>query len=142
MICVNNPKIYKQKPLFLNMANAPAQGGDIQFLLSDLNTRIRDAEERNKITKDRALLVGKNLIETKQETSDELKEIKLQNTSMQREIEKLQKISNSLIEETGKYIKREEMILLERMLKDFQPLEFVRMKDLEEAIEQKIKTKK
>jgi hypothetical protein len=124
------------------MANAPAQGGDIQFLLSDLNTRIRDAEERNKITKERALLVGKNLIETKQETSDELKEIKLQNTSMQREIEKLQKISNSLIEETGKYIKREEMILLERMLKDFQPLEFVRMKDLEEAIEQKIKTKK
>jgi hypothetical protein len=119
------------------MAPPPNPAPDMQYLLSDLNTRIRDAEERNKITKERTLLIGKNLIDTKQEVSEELKEIRHQNQLIQAELVKLRKTTEALVMETGKYIKREEILLIERMLKDFQPLEFVRMKDLQEVLEQK-----
>lgn len=121
------------------MAPPPGPSPDMQYLLSDLNTRIRDAEERNKITKERTLLVGKNLIDTKEEVGEELKEIRHQNQLIQAELQKLRKTTEALIMETGKFIKREEVLLLERMLKDFQPLEFVRMKDLEEELEKRTK---
>jgi len=122
-------------------AAPPGLSPDMQYLLSDLNTRIRDAEERNKITKERTLLIGKNLIDTKQEVGEELKEIRHQNQLIQAELVKLRKTTEALVMETGKYIKREEILLIERMLKDFQPLEFVRMKDLDEALEQKTQKK-
>jgi len=121
------------------MAPPPNPAPDMQYLLSDLNTRIRDAEERNKITKERTLLIGKNLIDTKQEVSEELKEIRHQNQLIQAELQKLRKTTEALVMETGKHIKREEILLLERMLKDFQPLEFVRMKDLKEELEKRTK---
>ena len=57
------------------MAQAPPPQDNIQFLLSDLNTRIRDAEERNRITKERTMLLGKNLIDIKEELSKEIREI-------------------------------------------------------------------
>jgi hypothetical protein len=63
---------------------------------------------------------------------------------MKQDLDKLKKTSNSLLTEFNKFVKREELVLVERMLKDFQPLEFMRKKDVEELIEKKIniKTKK
>lgn len=122
------------------MAEPPAP--NMQFLLSDLNTRIRDAEERNKITKERTLLIGKNLINTKEEITKELQELKQKTQNIETELEKIKRMTNSIIQETGKYVKREEIMLVERMLRDFQPLEFVRMKDLDEVINEKLKLKK
>ena len=49
------------------MAEGEAMQSQIQFLLSDFNTRLRDAEERNQLVRERILLLGKNLIESEQE---------------------------------------------------------------------------
>ena len=51
-------------------------------------------------------------------------------------------MSNSLLTEFNKFVKRDELVLVERMLKDFQPLEFMRKKDVEELINQKFSIKK
>jgi hypothetical protein len=115
------------------------QGGDnqIQFILSDFNTRLRDIDERNQLMKERVLLLGKNLIETKQETEKDIKEIKRENQEIKRDLEKLKKTSSILLSEFNKFVKRDELVIVERMLKDFQPLEFMRKKDVEELIEKK-----
>jgi len=109
----------------------------IQFLLSDFNTRLRDIDERNRLIRERVLLLGKNLISSRQDIEDELREIKKENQEIKKDIEKIKKISNSLLTEFNKFVKREEIILIERMLKDFQPLEFMRKKDVEELINSK-----
>lgn len=124
------------------MTNNNPPSPDMQYLLSDLNTRIRDAEERNKITKERTLLIGKNLIDSKEEISKELQELKQKSQIVESELNKIKKIANAIIQETGKYVKREEIILVERMLRDFQPLEFVRMKDIDEMLDKKLNLKK
>ena len=120
------------------MANQQGIGDQVQFLLSDFNTRLRDIDERNRLIRERVLLLGKNLIESRKEIEDELIEIKKTNAELKRDIEKLKTISKNLLSETGKFVKRDEIMLIERMLKDFQPLEFMRRKDVEELIEKKL----
>jgi hypothetical protein len=124
------------------MAEQKSEGDNFQFLLTDFNTRLRDISERNRLIRERVLLLGQNLISSKQESEESLKKIKKDNSEIKRKIENLEKISNNLLTEFNKFIKRDEMILIERMLKDFQPLEFMRKKDVEDLIDQKFSTKK
>jgi hypothetical protein len=123
---------------------APPQDTDaqIKFLLSDFNTRLKDTDERNKLIRERVLLLGKNLISSRQETEDEIKNLKQENIKIKENLEKLKRTSNSLLTEFGKFVKREELTLIERMLKDFQPLEFMRKKDVEELINKEINSMK
>ncbi len=120
------------------MTEQQEDNSQIQFLLADFNTRLRDLDERNKLIRERVLLLGKNLISSRQDIEDELKEIKKDNHEIKKDLEKIKKISNSLLTEFNKFVKREEIVLIERMLKDFQPLEFMRKKDIEELIENKL----
>ena len=122
------------------MAETP-QDDQVKFLLSDFNTRLKDTDERNKLIRERVLLLGKNLISSRQELEDELKAIKQENIQIKEDLEKLKRTSNSLLTEFNKFVKRDELMLVERMLKDFQPLEFMRKKDIEELIENKINIK-
>jgi len=124
------------------MAENPEQNDQTQFLLADFNTRLRDLDERNRLIRERVLLLGKNLISSRQELEDELKEIKEENKEIKSDIGKIKKVSNSLLTEFNKFVKRDEMALVERMLKDFQPLEFIRKKDVEELIETKLNEEK
>lgn len=111
-----------------------------QFLLSDFNTRLRDIDERSRLIRERVLLLGKNLISSRQNVEDDLKEIKKDNLNIKKDLDKLKKVSNSLLTEFNKFVKRDEMVMVERMLKDFQPLEFMRKKDVEELIKSQLKS--
>jgi hypothetical protein len=123
-------------------------GGDTQeysnqdYAVQDANTRLRDLEERNSLIKERVLLLGKNLLETKEELEEEVREIKKQSTAIVREFEIMNGALKTLLEDSAKSVKRDEMLLVERMLKDFQPLEFMRKKDVEELIEEKLGKRK
>ena len=114
------------------------QDAQIKFLLSDFNTRLKDTDERNKLIRERVLLLGKNLISSRADLEAELKTIKQENLEIKNDLALLKKTSNSLLTEFNKFVKREELSLVERMLKDFQPLEFMRKKDVEELISKEI----
>jgi len=111
----------------------------IQALLSDFNMRLRDTDEKNRLIRERVLVLGKNLISSRQEMEKEVDEIKKENFEIKRELEKIKKISSLLSTEFSKFVKKDEIFLIEKMLKDFQPLEFMRKKDVEELIDNKIK---
>ena len=123
------------------MAEQQETSNQSQFLLADFNTKLKDIDERNRLIRERVLLLGKNLISSRQDIEEELKEIKKDNQEIKKDIEKIKKVSNSLLTEFNKFVKREEIIIIERMLKDFQPLEFMRKKDVEELIESKLNSK-
>ncbi len=114
----------------------------VKFLLGDFNARLRDIDERNKLIRERVLLLGKNLIASKDRTEEEIEEMKRENIETKRDLEKLKRISNNLLTEFNDFVKREELNVIERMLKDFQPLEFMRKKDVEKLIESKLNSKK
>ena len=56
--------------------------------------------------------------------------------------EKDQRIIAIILSELDKFARKNEMIVVERMLKDFQPLEFARMKDVQELIQGSAKISK
>ena len=109
-----------------------------QYFLADFNTRLQDLEGKNSTLKDRTIMLGENLISLKEKIDEEISELKKTLKLVEKKLEKIDYLSKSIASETEAFVRRDEMVLIERMLKDFQPLEFMRKKDVEELIEQKI----
>jgi len=95
------------------------------------NTTIRDLEERQRILKDRLLLIGQNLIEIKEKSAEDILEIKKDLEVMKQNIEKIKSFLESISSEFSNFARKEDLEILAKQAKMFQPLELVTKKDLE-----------
>jgi hypothetical protein len=111
---------------------------DMSFLISDFNIRLRDLEEKNQLMRERVLLLGKNLLVIKDESFNEIDSLKKQVFKLTQEMERTRSSMQSLVSEIGNFAKKSELLVVERMLRDFQPLEFARIKDVQDIVEDKI----
>ena len=100
-------------------------------VLGNTNVRIRDLEERQRILKDRLLLIGQNLIETKEKNAEDMLEMKKSLSLLNQNMEKLKSFLEMASGEFSKFARKDELEILTRQAKMFQPLDFVRKKDLE-----------
>lgn len=99
-------------------------------IFSDLSSKIRDLEERQNMLRDRLLLIGQNLVETKEKSSSEIIEMKKDIEKISRNTEKLIGFLETASDEFSKFARKEDLEILAKQAKMFQPLEFVRKKDL------------
>lgn len=104
------------------------QAGDP--FLADLSIRFRDIEERNKMLKDRLLLIGQNLIEAREKTNSDILEIKKELEVLKKDMARMISFLETASAEFPKYARKEDLEILTKQAKMFQPLEFVRKKDL------------
>ncbi len=93
----------------------------VASLLSEFNTKLRDIEERQRLIKDRVLLIGENLVGGKEETIQELSELKVRTENIEKEIERIKDTLSSIIEETQNFARKAELEILQRQFKMFQP---------------------
>jgi len=98
---------------------------------TETSTKVRDLEEKQRIIKDRILLIGQNLIEMKEDVHTNFLEIKKDIEIMKRDIERLKSFFETASGEFSKFAKKEELEVLSKQAKMFQPLEFVTKRDLE-----------
>ena len=120
------------------MAEKIQQQAPVNFLLSDFNTRLLDLEERNRLIRERIILLGQNLISSRDELDKEFDKMRKDNLEIKKDLEKLKNLSENIVSEIESFVKKDQILLVERMLKDFKPLEFARIKDVEDMIEQKL----
>ena len=118
---------FKPPETILNMAEVQ-QNNDSFF--ADISMRFRDMEEKQKMLRERILLIGQNLIETKEKTSSDILEIKKEIEEIKRSMERLIGFLESASAEFSKFARKEDLELLTKQAKMFQPLDFVRKKDL------------
>ena len=113
------------------MANKQSYGGDAgdQFLW-DINTKIRDLEEKNRMLKDRLLLIGQNLVEMKEKTNGDILELKKDIEIIKVNMERVISFLESASQEFSKFARKEDLEILSKQAKMFQPLDFIRKKDL------------
>jgi len=111
---------------------AEVQTGGDPFL-SNVSVRFRDLEEKNKMLRDRILLIGQNLIETKEKTTSEILEIKQELEVIKKNMERLVSFLETASAEFSKFARKEDLEILSKQAKMFQPLEFVRKKDLKKS---------
>jgi hypothetical protein len=96
----------------------------------ELITKLRDLEEKHHMLKDRLLLIGQNLVEIREKNNQDVLEIKKDLEIMKRSMERMVSFLESASGEFSKFARKEDLEILSKQAKMFQPLEFVRKKDL------------
>ena len=122
-----NPNKFK---LALHLCIMAEEDSENQYF-TETSTKVRDLEEKQRIIKDRILLVGQNLIEMKDDIHTTFLDIKKDIEIMKRDIERLKSFFETASGEFSKYAKKEELDILAKQAKMFQPLELVTKRDLE-----------
>jgi hypothetical protein len=98
--------------------------------LGDMNSKVRDIEEKQKIARDRLLLIGQNLVEMKEDTNRKILEIKKDVETMKQTLGRLSAFIETISSEVSKFARKEDLEILTKQAKMFQPMDFVRKEDL------------
>ena len=107
------------------------QANYTEQLSSDMNAKMRDIEEKQRVLRDRLLLIGQNLVEIKDNTNKKILEIKKDVEIMKQNIERLSSFLETISNEFSRFAKKEDLEILTKQAKMFQPLELMSKKELE-----------
>ena len=97
----------------------------------DPSIKLRDLEEKQRILKDRLLLIGQNLIDTKEKNEQNFLDIKKDIEIIKQDMVRIKSFLETASNEFSKFAKKEDLEILSKQAKMFQPLEFVRKSELE-----------
>ena len=81
---------------------------------------LRDVEEKQRVLKDRMVLVGQNLIETKEKTEQEILEIKKDLEFLKESVEKIKSFIETISGEFSNFAKKDDLEILRKQAKMFQ----------------------
>jgi len=109
---------------------AEEQEGLQEQFFWDVNNKVRDLEEKQNMLKDRLLLIGQNLVEIKEKTGEDILEIKKNIEIIKRSIGKLTSFLESISSEMPKFARKEDLEILSKQAKMFQPLDLLNKKGL------------
>lgn len=96
-----------------------------QFL-GEANVKLRDLEEKQRILKDRLILIGQNLIETRERTTEKILEIKKDIELLKQNMERMISFLESASAEFSKFAKKEDLEILYKQAKMFQPSKYMK----------------
>lgn len=105
--------------------------------LIELSSNIADLEEKNRLMRERVLLIGKNLVESREKNSKDITDLKIAVSEIKEDISKIKAFLLRVSEELEKRARKSEVELLAKQAKMFSPLELVRMEDLKKIIGKK-----
>lgn len=97
----------------------------------DSNMKIRDVEDKQRIMKDRLMLIGQNLVDMKDKTDGKIIEMKKDIDNLKTEVKRISVFLEDISSELSKFARKEDLEILTKQAKMFQPLDFVRKEDLE-----------
>ena len=103
-----------------------AEQVDYSGQFGEITAKIRDTEQKQKIMKDRLLLIGENLIELKDKTEEKFLGIKKDIETMKQTLDRLSSFLETVSGEFSKFAKKEDLEILTKQAKMFQPMDFVR----------------
>jgi seryl-tRNA synthetase len=114
------------------------QAQDFSALFTEFNTILRDLEEKQDILKDRTLLIGRNLIQTKEESEGKFSEIRKDIESLRQDINSIKTAMETVSSQIQNFARKDELATLYRHAKIFDPLKFATIEDVEKIIKQKL----
>lgn len=119
----------------------PIQQDPTSALLTEFSTRLNEIEEKQRLIKDRVLLIGENLISTKEELDKETLEFKNQIKQIDFELKSLKQLVERITNELGNFARKSELEILDRQIKMFKPLKPVRAEDVKRIVREEIRGK-
>ena len=83
---------------------------------ADINGRIKDIEEKQRLMRDRMLLIGKNIIEDRESIMNELQELKKSLFKTREENIKIQDFLKKVANQLSESARKEELLMLQRQI--------------------------
>ena len=99
--------------LIIKMAEDYGNYGGQQFF-TDVNTRIRDVEEKQRILKDRMVLVSESLVKEKEKSFDDFIDMKKAIVQLQEENKRIKEFLKNFGEKLNKAAMGEDLRILQR----------------------------
>ncbi len=99
---------------------APDKSG-YQNYMPDVNTKLHDLEEKQRIIKNQVLLIGKNLIDFREKLNIELIEIKKEMETMKENIERLTSFLGAASDEFQNFARKDDVEVLSKQMRMFSP---------------------
>jgi len=94
------------------------------------SSALRDLEEKQRLLKDRLILIGQNMIEIKERTEEDMISLKKEIETIKQTLERVKSFLETASSEFQKFARKEDLDILRKQAKMFQPLEFVKKEDL------------
>jgi hypothetical protein len=110
----------------------------ISALLAEFGTRLNELEEKQRLLKDRLLLIGENLVSTKEDYDKRDLEFRKKVNEMDFEVKVLKQLTKRIINELENFTRKEEFAILEKQFKMFEPLEFARIQDIKAIVQKEM----
>jgi len=95
-----------------------------------VSMKIRDLEEKQRLLKDRVLLIGDNLISAREEFSKDFSDVHRSLEVLKDEVERLKSVVQRLSEEIDSKARKEDLNILRRQAKMFDPLKLTTEEDV------------
>ncbi|OIO40683.1 hypothetical protein CO154_00775 [Candidatus Pacearchaeota archaeon CG_4_9_14_3_um_filter_31_7] len=111
-------------------------------LLVDFNAKISDLEEKNNLLKERVLLLGKTLLKQEQRINVDIETVKEDVRNINNTIERIKEGLQHLLKETSYFARKEELTVLQRYMKIWEPLKFVKEDEVRRIIQEELENKK
>ncbi len=82
----------------------------------DVSIRLRDLEEKNRLIRDRVLLLGQSVVEERDKSFKELQEMKSAVIKLKEEVNRLKELMQRMAEQISQTARKEELMVLQRQL--------------------------
>ena len=110
--------------------------------LTGFGVRLNEIEEKQRLLKDRILLIGENLISTKEGIIKKdsiikrhLKEISINNKS-------IKQLLSRIVNELNNFARKSDIEILEHQMKMFEPLKFAKVSEIRNIVQEEIQKAK
>ena len=114
----------------------------VSMIIADISTRLNDLDEKNNMLKERLLLINQTFLKQEERRSKEISFIKEEINNLRIEIEKLKEGVQHIISESESFARKEELKLIERYGKMFEPLRYVRPEEVRDIVKEELSKKR
>ncbi|MFH0752810.1 MAG: hypothetical protein V1914_04425 [archaeon] len=110
---------------------------DPSQILTELINRIRVLESKQSLFNEQLLLVNQNIIEEFKSFMNEIKTVRTDINIINKDLKNLKNIMKHLSEEAANFAKKDKLMVLEKYINLWNPLNFVTRTEVEKLINQK-----
>jgi len=118
---------------------AAEEYGEVSALFAEFNTKIKDIEERHEMLKERLLLLSQAFLRHEEHIQKEFSLLKENFREMRLDLDRMKENVQSVIRDSSEFARRDELSVLEKYMKLWEPLKFVKEDDVKKMINEKLK---
>jgi len=114
-------------------------GTSPEYILTDLNSRLRTLESKYSLLGERLLVVNQNMIEEYKKLLREIKTLDTEIKEVKKEIFNLKDTIKHMVKEISAFARKEELKILEKYINLWDPMKFVTEEEVKAFIKEAIK---